>query len=271
MNLLRLFTVCTFVMIGSVAIAHELWVEPLAYQVDTGKPVFADIRNGQDFKGTDLAFFEKRNTRMDAVFGDKVTTIPGRMGDSPAIQFDAPESEGLLVIAHEAAPSNITYSEWEKFLAFAKHKDFPLAAADHKAAGWSMEKFTERYTRHAKALIAVGDGEGADRELGLEVEFVALTNPYADGFDGQMQVALFYQGAPLPDAQVEVFDRAPDQSVSVTLHRTGADGQATIPVDDAHTYLFDHVVLRPSLDAGETPKSPVWETLWAALTFAVPQ
>jgi hypothetical protein len=85
-----------------------------------------------------------------------------------------------------------------------------------------------------------------------------------------MAVALFYQDAPRPDAQVEVFARAPDGTVTVTLHRTDAAGEARVPVAPGHDYLFDAVVLRPSLEAGSQERAPVWETLWAALTFAVP-
>jgi hypothetical protein len=119
-----------------------------------------------------------------------------------------------------------------------------------------------------KSLIAVGSGEGSDSEAGLKTEFVALTNPYTEDFDNRMKVRLLYEGAPRADAQVEVFERAPDGSVDITLHRTDEAGEAVIPVQDGHEYLFDAVVLRPYERTGED--DPVWQTLWAALTFAVP-
>jgi hypothetical protein len=39
-----------------------------------------------------------------------------------------------------------------------------------------------------------------------------------------------------------------------------------IPVKSGHEYLLDAVVLR----AADPDDGAVWETLWAALTFAVP-
>ena len=57
----------------------------------------------------------------------------------------------------------------------------------------------------------------------------------------------------------------------VTTTRTDEPGQAVVPVTPAHQYLFDAVVLRPAQGAGDTADAPVWETLWAALTFAVPE
>jgi hypothetical protein len=132
-------------------------------------------------------------------------------------------------------------------------------------------RFRESYTRHVKALIGVGTGEGADAELGLATEFVAETNPYASDFNNNMKISLFYQGALRPDAQVEVFDRAPDDTVTITLYRTDAAGQADIPVTPGHDYLFDAVVLRPAPGATTDENAIVWETLWAALSFSVPQ
>lgn len=202
--------------------------------------------------------------------GKEIELTP-RSGDSPALDVTAPVGDSLVVVAHETAPSRLTYKAWEKFLKFAAHKDFPNAATDHIAAGWSQDRFRESYTRHAKALIAVGSGSGADRAVGMATEFVALTNPYEASFANEMLVQLLLAGKPRPDAQVEVFARSPDGAVSVTLHRTGPDGIASIPVKRDHEYLFDAVTLRPFADYDGTENSPVWETLWAALTFKVPR
>lgn len=251
------------------AASHEFWIEPEQYQVESGAPLEANLKNGENFKGVNLAWFERRFTRFEIVAGETVAPVEGRMGDTPALQTTAPV-DGLLVIAHETTDSTITYREWEKFLRFVEHKDFADAVPMHEARGWSKEEFREIYTRHAKALVAVGDGAGSDRALGMATEFVALSNPYAPDFDGTMTVALTYQGEPRPDAQVEVFERAADGAVTVTLHRTDARGEARIPVKPGHAYLFDAVVLRPSPLAETGERAPVWESLWAALTFAVP-
>jgi 5-hydroxyisourate hydrolase-like protein (transthyretin family) len=79
-------------------------------------------------------------------------------------------------------------------------------------------------------------------------------------------VQLYYQGKPQSDAQVEIFDSAPDGTVHISLIRTDAQGRAVIPVASGHSYLLDAVRLR-SYDG---PQEAVWESLWASLTFAVP-
>lgn len=268
MGLLRLSLLLSICLCGP-ALSHEFWIEPEQYQVESGDPVVAHLRNGQNFEGISLAWFENRFSRFEMVSASGVVSVEGRMGDTPALNTTAP-GEGLLVVLHETAPSKLTYKEWDKFLGFVEHKDFQDAVSVHESNGWSKEEFRESYTRHAKALIAVGTGDGSDQAFGLETEFVALTNPYAVDFNGEMQVLVNYQDVPRADAQVEVFARDPDGNVVISLHRTDADGRANIPVKPGHSYLFDAVVLRPSPMANTEERAPVWETLWAALTFSVP-
>ena len=267
----RLLSVLSLTLAATFAQAHEYWISPDQYQVAPGEAIRADFRNGQHFEGIRLAFFSK-STRLFEYISDGVATpITPRPGDSPALQMTAPETDTLLAIVFESAPSIVTYNEFDKFLSFAEHKDFPDAEADHLAAGWPTDRIRETYTRHAKALIAVGDGTGSDAQRGMATEFVALTNPYVDDLSDGMRVKLFYQDEPRADAQVEVFDRAPDGTVTTTLHRTDGEGIATVPVTAGHEYLFDGVVLRKAENPQNDPKLPVWQTLWAALTFAVPE
>ncbi|MDE4274707.1 DUF4198 domain-containing protein [Phaeobacter gallaeciensis] len=246
------------------ALSHEFWIEPQNYQVESGEELPAQLLNGQEFKGFRLPYFKTRTKRSEVITGDTATPYEGRMGDLPALTVTA-ERDGLLTLVHETMPETLTYETWEKFDAFAEHKGFADIRARHEGRGLPVDGFTERYSRHAKSLIAVGSGAGSDRESGMETEFVALENPYT--FKGDtLPVQLFYQQKPRAAAQVEIFERAPDDSVTITLTQTDAAGRAEIPVKPGHTYLLDAVVLRPS----DPETGAVWETLWAGLTFAVP-
>jgi cobalt/nickel transport protein len=271
MYLPRLAIILVACVSAPQAYAHEFWLEAQKYQVEPGETLAVDLRNGEQFKGNALSYFPSNTTRFEMVLDGDVTSIQPRMGDAPALQAAAPEDEGLLVILHEAAPSTVTYTEWQKFINFAEHKDFPTVIEDHVAAGYPQDRFKETYTRHSKALIAVGSGAGADRSFGLATELIALTNPYRPNFDGQMQVRVTYQDAPRAGAQIEVYERHGDAPVTITKHRTDARGIASFGVSPGGTYLVDAVVLRPATPQASDPNRPLWETLWASLTFAVPQ
>lgn len=250
------------------AASHEFWIDPEAFQVEPGAQLEARLRVGQSFEGSSLSFLPRNFTRFEVAQGDTLTEVAGRLGDNPALQFDGAQ-EGLAVILHETTDNLLTYDEWAGFLRFAEHKDFGDVRAMQEARGLPMEGFRESYSRHAKSLIAVGSGAGEDREYGLRTEFVALANPYTDDLGDGFPVLVLLEGEPRADVQVELFDRAPDGEVTITLHRTDAEGRAVLPVEPGHVYLADSVTLLP-LDA-ESPRDPVWHSLWASLTFAVPE
>ncbi|MEO0918806.1 MAG: DUF4198 domain-containing protein, partial [Pseudomonadota bacterium] len=176
--------------------------------------------------------------------------------------------EGLLVVIHATTDQHITWTSWNKFTNFLKHKDLTWGLEEHAARGLSQENVRERYSRYAKSLVAVGDGRGEDLVSGMVTEIVALENPYTDDVSDGLDVRALYQGRPLENAQIEVFRKAAGGEVVITTERTDANGVATIPIRPGARYMLDTVILRP-LDV-TTKGDASWETLWANLTFEVP-
>ncbi len=251
------------------AFAHELWLEPADYAVEPDGMVRAEIVNGESFEGARLAYLPRRFDRFEMVLGEVAESVQNRPGARPALDA-APLGEGLHILAYEASTARVSYATLEAFRSFAEHKDFAGAIAAHRARDLPEEDFGEAYSRHVKALVAVGSGAGQDRQLGLETEIVALENPYIHDGDA-LPVQVFYQQVPRAGAQVELFEKAPDGSVEITYHRTDARGIVPLPVTPGHAYLADAVVLRePDADLARD-RDVVWETLWAALTFAIPE
>jgi len=242
------------------------------WQVDTGDRIVADLVNGQQFKGVKYAYFPPNFRRFDVALGDGVTPVKGRLGDRPAADLAAPGA-GLVTLIHQTTDNTVNYSEWEKFVSFVEHKDAAWVVEAHRARALPEDKFVEAYSRYAKGLIAVGAGDGSDRSRGLEIEIIALANPYTDDLSAGLPVVVTYKGAPRVDAQVEVFERPTGDTpeVAVFTLRTDQAGRALIPVKPGHAYLLDSVVLREPSEALADEKNAVWESLWASLTFEVPQ
>lgn len=249
--------------------AHEFWISPETYAVPSGGSITAAFRVGENLKGSSYSYLDRRTERLGFVTPEGPAEVPARIGDRPALDaVPAPVEDGLVVIVHETVDMTLTYREWQKFINFVEHKDFQGALEDHVARGIPQEGFKETYRRFAKALVAVGDGAGTDAPTGMETEIVALANPYTDDLSDGIAVQVLYQGQPRADAQVELFEKSGD-TVEVTLHRTDADGIARLPVQAGYEYLVDAVVLRDT--GNDDPEAgPVWHSLWASLTFAVP-
>ncbi len=259
-----------FSLLAAPATAHEFWIEPLAYQVEADGTLEADIVNGQEFTGLKLAYLPQRFVNFVLFAADGSARVEGRPGDLPALQQE-PVAEGLNIAAYQANNAIVDYENWEKFQNFVDHKDFGDVRSLHEARGISVDGFKEVYSRHAKTLIGVGNSAGADRRVGLETEIVALTNPYTDDLVSGFQVQVFYRNDVRPNTQVEVFEKAANGTVAISLYRTNDAGIAVFPVRPGYRYMVDAVVLREPSAALMEQSGAVWETLWANLTFAVPE
>ena len=268
MRMFALVTALAFVTSAQNSAAHELWIEPLDYQVQQGGQLQALIKNGENFDGTTLPYIDRRFRHFIVQAEGRSVRVPGRNGDNPTLNMTA-NREGLNVVAYQSTPATISYATWEKFQKFVDHKDFGDVRPDHDARGLPETGFTESYVRFSKSLIGVGTGAGSDTRIGLETEIVALTNPYTDDLSGGVKVQLFYGQDVRANEQIEVFAKGPDETVEITLVRTDDQGIATIPVVSGTAYQLDAVVLKPA-EGQAAADGAVYETLWANLTFQAP-
>ena len=257
-------------LVASPVLAHEFWLEPLDYQVASDGRLEAELVNGQDFTGVKLPYLPQRFVNFVVFAGDQSARVGGRPGDRPALN-QAPLAEGLNIAAYQAVNATVNYETLDKFESFVKHKDLGNAIAVHRERGLSEENFGEVYSRYSKTLIGVGNGAGSDRRVGLETELVALTNPYTDDLSGGMRVQLFYRENVRANDQIEVFEKDAGGRVAIATYRTNEQGVASFPVKPGYRYMVDAVVLRVPSEALQDNTGTVWETLWANLTFAVPQ
>jgi len=260
---------CLFIFAAArESVSHELWLDSNSFQIKTGKILDIDIRNGENFEGINLSFFSNRIKQFFWVQDEKRANVTSRMGDVPAMRVPM-DHDGLVSVVYESTPSFLIYTEWKKFVNFVKQKDLGDALERHTLNSWPKNRFKEIYHRYSKALIGVGSADGADQNFGLAMEFVALENPYRNETPATLLVKLLYRNKPRADAQVEVFERNEKKEVRGFKLVTDVEGHVFIPVKGGHDYLIDSVVLREF--TSNEDNAPIWESLWATLTFSVPQ
>lgn len=260
-----------FAVAGALpAASHEFWISPHNYIIGPEDQLVADIRVGPNFSGPPYPYIPQLIERFGLLMGESETPVEGRPGDLPAMSV-APPKEGLAVIVHQSVDDLVIYSnaeEYAEFEEFARQKGFPWAIREHAARGLPETGFAERYSRYAKSLVAIGHGRGSDRATGLLTEIVAEANPYTEDLSAGLPIRALYRNAPRADAQIVVFARDASGRIETARYRTDALGRATVLVEAGTEYLLDSVVMRAVTPRGEN--DPVWESLWASLTFRMP-
>ncbi|AKH99933.1 nickel uptake transporter family protein [Hoeflea sp. IMCC20628] len=246
--------------------AHEFWIEPHVFSIKPQTEIRADLRVGQDFKGDAFPYIPSRFTAFKHYDSLGETDITGTTGDLPALTL-MPQSEGLNIFTYVSVGERIRFKEWEKFAAYLELEGLNSIPARHDARGLSRDDVRELYTRCAKTLVNVGDAtRDQDRATGMRLELVAGQNPQALSAGAKMSFTLLWEGQPLDDTQVALFQRGNDGTLAArTLARTNENGQASFTLPASGTYLAAgvHMIEAPA------ERNADWESYWASLTFAV--
>lgn len=246
------------------AVAHEFWLEPPMGPTSAGDTLGVEAKVGENLSGNVQVY----NTNLFSAFaikaGDQIRKIDGVLGDRPAASVED-VADGLNIMVFASTARKINYETLEKFQSFAARHDQRFAIDAHRTRALPETDFAESYFRFAKALIKVGDGAGEDVLAGLPFELVMLNNPYTT--DGPMQVRLFLNKEPVPNFQIDVFNRA-DPGVPSTLEfiRTDANGIAFVPRKPGLTLLSAVRIEEPSSKIA-AQLDTVWQSLWASLTY----
>jgi len=245
---------------------HEFWIEPQAFAIAGDGEFRADIRVGQDFKGDAFPYIPSRFVTFKRHDREGESDVEGTTGDLPALALE-PRAEGLTIFTYVSVAERIRFQDWQKFAGYLDYEGLTTIPARHDARGLSRDDVRELYTRCARTLVSVGDAsDEQDRATGMRLELVAGQNPLALSPGSQMSFTLLWEGAPLKDTQVALFQRGKDGGDATRIvTRTDANGVArfTLPARGPYLASAVHMIEAPA------DRNADWESYWASLTFGV--
>ncbi|MBX2839965.1 MAG: DUF4198 domain-containing protein [Gammaproteobacteria bacterium] len=251
--------------VNSVACAHEFWLEPHNYKVSSSDEIAVDLLNGENFNGSSFPFVPERFTRFTRTDQQTTRNVVNRLGAVPAMIEEA-LVPGLNIVAYESAYNIAHYDDFDSFADFVSAEGAGWAIDVHKNNRLPRQNFNEIYTRHAKSLISVDNAQGMDRLLGMEFEWLAMTNPYNDATAEPVVMQLWYQNQPAANFRVKVFSKENGATSETTL-RTDDQGKIHFKPEAGRQYMLSAIQIRqPSPDLSEQMEA-IWESLWATLTF----
>lgn len=250
------------------AIAHEYWIEPREFVLETPGKLLADAKNGQFFKSSNFSYIPRQFDFFKVTGPLGETPVEGRAGDVPAVDHTL-SAPGLYLISYQGKFDKITFRDEKKIVEYFDYEGLDGALERHLERGLAADRLREFYARSAKALVQVGpvDPDGfQDKLTGLKFELVAEKNPYALEPGDNLPVRLYLAGEPVADKQIRIFRF--DGELENTTTRTDAEGRALIPLKAGGKYLLNAVHL---YEGDEDPETdiPEWYSDWASLTFGI--
>lgn len=260
--------------------AHDFWIVPNAFTI--GERELIELRGQTSVKfPTSLSAVTVERVAdariIDASGEERIADLS--VGGKSLMLRHRPSTPGQRVIAvalvtrsSRAAPAGL-----KRYIAL---EGAPALAERYEREGAFAvtDSVTQRTTKYAKTLVAVGRG-GAPafaRTAGHALEFVPVTDPSALRVGDTLAVRLLFRGQPLAGAHLHA-GAAPEAAVtdSAALPKdwkdvsltTGADGVARVAIN--RPGLWNVRTLHAAPAAGTTPGGAAseWEVAFATIVL----
>jgi len=255
---------------ATLAVAHDLFLKPDVFFVAPNGTVPVTVLNGT------FSTSENSITR-DRLSDIAIAGPAGRSKGDPATWSETGKASHWTVKVGAAGTYTLGASLKPRIIAL-NAKDFNSYLADdglpdilaaRKANGELAKPSKERYSKHVKALVQVGDAHTPSygTVLGYPAEIVPLNNPYETG-KGTLRVKALVDGAPMANQVVIAGGRTPKGArLTEQTVRTDAQGIASIPINASGTWYvkFIRMVKIPA----SAKDSVDYESKWATITFAI--
>ena len=260
---------CALLLTASVVAAHDMFLRPAQHFAAPNSTVLVRLLNGT-FSKSENSITRDRLADV-AIVGPSGraaldTARWGVTGDTSTFTL-ATGAPGTYVLGVSTRPRILGLAA-KDFNAYLADDGIPDILADRKREGRLGEPSKERYHKHVKALVQVGDtpSDAYATVLGYPAEIVPLANPYRLAVGATLEVKLLVDGKPMANQYVlyggrtSAGGRVPQRSV-----RSDASGVARIPLDRRGDYFVKFIrMVRLTGDPEAT-----YESKWATLTFAM--
>ena len=271
------------VVIVTAARAHTMFLKLDSFFLEPNSTAKVALING-DFDLSENAIARDRMLDVSVVGPGGVVHPPASAWRDSAVFHWSPDSvdtamltfetggAGTYLIGVSTAARVITLSA-EDFNEYLVHDGITDLIDERARAGRTNDEATERYSKHVKALVQVGDARSGQwaHELGYPVEFMPLSNPYELSRGDELQVRFLRAGQPVANQLVYAnyedhhgHDAAGEHVESVTT-RTNADGVATIPLRGTGRWYVRTIHMVETTSEADVD----YESNWATLTFQV--
>jgi hypothetical protein len=261
----RILLLCGLLLLFS---SHELFLKTDSYFLDARQTAELYLYNG--------TFIKSENTITRDRIVDAVIKGPGYdFSPQDADYYDKDNitylrftsgDEGTYAAGISTAARNLDQTA-EEFKKYLEHEGLDRMVRERDGKGISKQDVREKYSKHVKALLQVGDNTTDDYsvELGYPIEFIPLQNPYEMTVGDMIEFQLIYKGEPLANTVVH-FGTDPEegQPAKVNASITDDDGEFSFELNRAGHWYVGTIHMVESDEAGID-----YESNWATLTFEI--
>ena len=253
---------CALLQAGA-ATGHDTWILPGKSAVPPNTSVTLDLTSGMSFPAVEVAVKPDRLDRTGLRLAGTTSPLAStRLADKSLQVTAALPQTGIATLWVESKPRAIELKP-DKVSEYLDE----IGANETIRREWRESgrgTFRERYTKHAKTFIRVGEPQ-QDRSwgepVGMRLEIVPEKDPTTLSIGGEVSFRVLREGRPLAGfalAAIAAGEKRP------TMRKTDDQGRASFQLDRKGWWLLKGTELGRS--AG--PEAD-WESRFTTLTFEV--
>ncbi len=261
--------VILLLVVAATLAAHDLFIKPASFFVAPNTESRAYVVNGTFTRSENAVTFDR--VRDVSVVGPAGHMHPDAAawsdkGDTSVLRFST-GAAGTYVLGVSTLP-RVLRLEGKDFNAYLTSDGVPDVLAARRRDGELTTAARERYHKHVKTLVQVGElrSEYFASVLGYPAELVPLENPYTLRRGSMLRLRALVGGQPVAGQYVVTGGRTmAGARLTAGAHRTDAEGIVRVPLRSAGQWYvkFIHMAKVP----GDTTVD--YESKWASLTFEV--
>lgn len=269
-----LFLCASMWVVAGALWAHDLFLKPEAFFVAPHSQVRVWVLNGT-FTTSEAAVDRDRLRDLSVVSALGIThpdaTTWDRGDKRSSWHVDVADS-GTYAIAASVRP-RILRLDGKAFNQYLEEDGIADILALRRQRGELGSPARERYSKHVKALVLVGNKRNASEDTAFRVplrypaELVPLDNPYAMRPGQSLRVRALVDAKPVPGLLVLAGGHTATGEKFVEMKaRTDSQGIARVALRQGGVWYVKFVSMRRMMSAAD---SVDYESKWATLTFAV--
>ena len=267
---------CAGLLGAPIAHAHEFWFEPVMAPLAAGDTARLDLRVGEFFEGEQMGFSAPQTAVLQqySASGNKdlrALLPPPSRGAVATLNLPLP-APGSYLFAFDSQPNQISLAA-DRFHAYLHDEGLDFIKSQREAAGTAEKPGRERYRRHVKTLLRVGDAASAGAapatadktyatRTGQRLEIVPSNDPLAMKPGDALGLQVLFDDKPLAGALLKAWNRQGGQTLIIRA-KTSVDGKATFNLPYAGGWMISVVHMVPVKGA----KDIDWDSLWGNLSF----
>ena len=266
---MKQFTLTTMLLLVSATLllAHDLFLKLETYFVPPNASIRVAVLNGT-FSQSEGPVTPDRLLDLSLVGPVQrralARTAWKPSGDSTWLTVQT-GAAGTYVIGASLSPRQIALTA-DEFNSYLKEDGIPDILNARTLNGELGVAVRERYQKHVKAVLQVGDTrtEAYAAVLGYPAEIIPLSNPYAAKIGDTLAVRALVDGKPIASQMLLSGGERDGQAIAENWARSDTAGVARFALTEAGKWYIKFIRMVPV--SGDSVN---YESKWATLTFEV--